>query len=95
MREAWIVQGDVFQKSGREDDEEELMWAALEQLPTYDRLRKGMLKQVLDNGRVGYEEIDVTNLGVQDKKHLIESVLKVAEEDNEKLLRTLRDRTDR
>jgi hypothetical protein len=23
--------------------------------PTYDRLRKGFLKQVLDNGRVGYE----------------------------------------
>ena len=95
MREAWTVQGDVFQKSGREDDEEELMWAALERLPTYDRLRKGMLKQVLDNGRVGYEEIDVTNLGMQDKKHLIESVLKVAEEDNEKLLRRLRDWTDR
>ena len=95
LREAWTGQTDVFQRSGREDDEEELMWAALEQLPTYDRLRKGMLKQVLDNGRVGYEEIDVTNLGVQDKKHLIESVLKVAEEDNEKLLRTLRDRTDR
>ena len=95
MREAWTVQGDVFQKSGREDDEEELMWAAFERLPSYDRLRKGMLKQVLDNGRVGYQEIDVTNLGVQDKKHLIESVLKVAEEDNEKLLRRIRDRTDR
>ncbi|KAM4071954.1 hypothetical protein ACB094_11G100200 [Castanea mollissima] len=81
LREAWTGQGDVFQKSGREDDEEELM--------------KGMLKQVLDNGRIGYEEIDVPNLGVQDKKHLIESVLKVAEEDNEKLLRRTRDRTDR
>ncbi|KAK7858557.1 pleiotropic drug resistance protein 2 [Quercus suber] len=68
---------------------------ALERLPTYDRLRKGMLKQVLDNGRIGYEEIDVTNLGVQDKKHLIESLLKVAEEDDEKLLRRIRDRTDR
>uniref|UniRef100_A0A7N2LHE1 ABC transporter domain-containing protein n=1 Tax=Quercus lobata TaxID=97700 RepID=A0A7N2LHE1_QUELO len=86
LREAWTGQTDVFQKRGREDDEEELRWVALERLPTYDRLRKGMLKQVLDNGRVGYEEIDVTNLGVQDKKHLIESLLKVAEEDNEKLL---------
>ncbi|XP_030965023.1 pleiotropic drug resistance protein 2-like isoform X2 [Quercus lobata] len=95
LREAWTGQTDVFQKSGREDDEEELMWAALERLPTYDRLRKGMLKQVLDNGRVGYQEVDVTNLGVQDKKHLIESILKVVEEDNEKLLRRLRARTDR
>ncbi|XP_050281946.1 pleiotropic drug resistance protein 2-like isoform X4 [Quercus robur] len=95
LREAWTGQTDVFQKSGREDDEEELMWAALERLPTYDRLRKGMLKQVLDNGRVDYQEVDVTNLGVQDKKHLIESILKVVEEDNEKLLRRLRARTDR
>ena len=53
FREVWTGQGDVFQKSGREDDEEELRWAAIERLPTYDRLRKGILKQVLDNGRVG------------------------------------------
>lgn len=85
----------MFQKSGREDDEEELKWAALERLPTYDRLRKGFLKQVLDNGRVGYEEVDVTNLQMQDKKHLMESILKVVEEDNEKFLRRLRERTDR
>ncbi|KAF3945771.1 hypothetical protein CMV_027886 [Castanea mollissima] len=95
LRDAWTGQTDVFRKSGREDDEEELMWAALERLPTYDRLRKGMLKQALDNGRVGYQEVDVTNLGVQDKKHLIESILKVVEEDNEKLLRRVRARTDR
>uniref|UniRef100_A0A2N9EHN3 ABC transporter domain-containing protein n=1 Tax=Fagus sylvatica TaxID=28930 RepID=A0A2N9EHN3_FAGSY len=95
FREVWTGQGDVFQKSGREDDEEELRWAAIERLPTYDRLRKGILKQVLDNGRVGYEEVDVTNLGVQGKKQLIESILKVVEEDNEKLLLRLRERTDR
>lgn len=95
FREVWTGQPDVFQKSGREDDEEELKWAALERLPTYDRLRKGFLKQVLDNGRVGYEEVDVTNLQMQDKKHLMESILKVVEEDNEKFLRRLRERTDR
>jgi hypothetical protein len=32
FREVWSGQPDVFQKSGREDDEEELMWAALERL---------------------------------------------------------------
>ena len=85
----------MFQKSGREDEEEELRWAAIERLPTYDRLRKGILKLVLDNGRVGYEEVDVTNLGVQGKKQLIESILKVVEEDNERLLLRLRERTDR
>lgn len=85
----------MFQRSGREDDAEELKWAALEPLPAYDRLRKGFLKQVLDNGRVGYEEVDVTNLQTQDKKNIIESILKVVEDDNEKFLCRLRDRTDR
>jgi hypothetical protein len=32
FREVWSGQPDVFQKSGREDDEEELKWAALERL---------------------------------------------------------------
>ncbi|XP_056164531.1 pleiotropic drug resistance protein 2-like [Syzygium oleosum] len=95
IREVWNTQGDVFQKSGREDDEEELKWAAIERLPTYDRLRKGMLKQALDDGRVGYEEVDVTNLGTHDKQHLMESILKIVEEDNERFLLRLRERTDR
>lgn len=88
---------DVFQRSVRQvaDDEEELRWAAIERLPTYDRLRKGILTQVRSNGRVVQDEVDVTNLGTQDKKVLMESILKVVEEDNEKFLRRLRDRTDR
>ncbi|KAJ1435974.1 P-loop containing nucleoside triphosphate hydrolase [Sesbania bispinosa] len=89
-------QGDVFQRSGREiDEEEELKWEALGRLPTYDRLRKGILKQVLENGRVNYEEIDITKLGVQEKKYILESILKTAEEDNEKFLHRMRDRIDR
>ncbi|KAJ4720628.1 Pleiotropic drug resistance ABC transporter [Melia azedarach] len=96
IREAWNSPADVFSKSGREEDEEELKWAAIERLPTYDRVRKTMLKQVLDdNGRVGYQEVDVADLGMQDKKNLLESILKVVEEDNEQFLLRLRERTDR
>lgn len=95
FREVWSTQSDVFQKSGREDDEEELKWAAIERLPTYDRLKRGMLQHVLDNGSLGYQEIDVTNLGVQDKHHLMESLFKVMEEDNDRFLRRIRERTDR
>ncbi|TYI31311.1 hypothetical protein ES332_A05G444200v1 [Gossypium tomentosum] len=95
IREAWNSQTDVFQKSGREEDEEELKWAAIERLPTYDRLRKGMLKHVLEEGKVGYEQVDIDNLDVQDKKNLMESVLRVVEEDNERFLLRLRERTDR
>ncbi|KAJ9684813.1 hypothetical protein PVL29_017010 [Vitis rotundifolia] len=88
------TQGDVFQ-SGRDDDEEELKWAPIERLPTFERLRKGMLKQVLNDGKVVHKEVDFTNLGMQERKHLIESILKVVEEDNEKFLLRLRERTDR
>lgn len=60
FREAWQAPPDVFSRSGRQveyDDEEELKWAAIERLPTYDRLRKGMLPQVLDGGRVVHGEV--------------------------------------
>lgn len=96
IREAWNAP-DVFQRSGRQvaDDEEELKWAAIERLPTYDRLRKGMLTQVMSNGRLVQNEVDVAHLGAQDKKQLMESILKVVEDDNERFLRRVRDRTDR
>lgn len=89
--------GDVFQKSGREndDDEEELKWAAIERLPTYDRMRKGIITQIMDDGRVVREEVDLSNLDFQNKKHLMQSILKVIEDDNERFLTRLRDRTDR
>ncbi|KAL5579867.1 hypothetical protein UlMin_012309 [Ulmus minor] len=96
VREMWNAP-DVFQRSARQtaDDEEELRWAAIERLPTYDRMRRGMLTQVMSNGRIMHEEVDVTKLGTQDKKQLLESILKVVEEDNEKFLTRLRARNDR
>ncbi|KAE8684348.1 putative Suppressor of protein silencing 3 [Hibiscus syriacus] len=95
IREAWNNQTDVFQRSGREEDEEELKWAAIERLPTYDRIRQAILKNVLDEGKIGYEQVDITNLDMNNKKNIMESVLRVAEEDNERFLLRLRERTDR
>ncbi|XVE91137.1 hypothetical protein DITRI_Ditri20bG0130600 [Diplodiscus trichospermus] len=95
FREIWQTPPEVFERSQRHDTEEDLMWAAIEQLPTYDRLRKGMLRKVADNGKVELDEVDVTKLGEQHKKQLMESVLKVVEEDNENFLKRLRERTDR
>ncbi|KAL6202872.1 hypothetical protein ACLB2K_026576 [Fragaria x ananassa] len=95
VRELWNAP-DVFQRSVRQmDEEEELKWAAIERLPTYDRMRKGMLRNVMSNGRVVAEEVDVVNLGDAEKKRLMESILKVIEEDNEKFLKKLRARNDR
>lgn len=83
---------DVFSRSSRgEDDEEFLRWAALEKLPTYNRLRKGIL--LTSHG--GANEIDVDNLGFQERKLLIERLVKIAEEDNERFLWKLKNRIDR
>ncbi|XP_052730509.1 pleiotropic drug resistance protein 1-like [Vigna angularis] len=79
-------------KSSREeDDEEALKWAALEKLPTYNRLRKGLL--TTSHGAAN--EIDVTDLGFQQKANLLERLVKVAEEDNERFLLKFRERLDR
>ncbi|XP_068648511.1 ABC transporter G family member 39-like isoform X2 [Aristolochia californica] len=82
----------VFSRSSRdEDDEEALKWAALEKLPTYDRIRKGIL-----SGLAGeHQEIDISALGFQEKKNLLDRLVRVAEEDNEKFLRKLKSRMDR
>ncbi|KAJ4718272.1 Pleiotropic drug resistance ABC transporter [Melia azedarach] len=83
---------DVFSKSSREeDDEEALRWAALEKLPTFDRLRKG----ILTTSKGDASEIDINNLGFDERQKLVERLVKVAEVDNEKFLLKLRNRVDR
>ncbi|KAK2651448.1 hypothetical protein Ddye_011304 [Dipteronia dyeriana] len=83
---------EAFSRSSREeDDEEALRWAALERLPTFDRLRKG----ILTTSRGGGSEIDVNNLGFQERRNLIERLVNVAEVDNEQFLLKLKNRIDR
>ncbi|CAM8997380.1 unnamed protein product [Rhodiola kirilowii] len=84
---------EVFSRSTREqDDEEALRWAALEKLPTYNRLKKGLWTDP-QGGQPS--EIDINNLGFEERKNLVERLVKVAEEDNEKFLRKLKNRIDR
>ncbi|KAF3334921.1 pleiotropic drug resistance protein 3-like isoform X1 [Carex littledalei] len=88
----WRQTGDVFSRSSREeDDEEALRWAALEKLPTYNRVRRGILASA--SGKIN--EVDVENLGAHEKKALLERLVRVAEEDNERFLLKLKDRLDR
>ncbi|KAL8118558.1 hypothetical protein AgCh_016181 [Apium graveolens] len=78
---------EVFSRSARdEDDEEALKWASIAKLPTFDRLRKGLLLGT---------EVDVHDLGTEERKNLLERLVNVAEDDNEKFLLKLRDRIDR
>ncbi|KAL9349476.1 hypothetical protein Peur_056731 [Populus x canadensis] len=84
---------EVFSRSSREeDDEEALKWAALEKLPTYDRLRKGILTSA---SRGIISEVDIENLGVQERKQLLERLVKVADEDIKKFLWKLKNRVER
>ena len=88
---------DVFARSAREeDDEEALRWAAIERLPTYDRMRKGiLLPGAVGGGGGAGKEVDIQGLGVAERKNLIERLMRTAEEDNERFLLKLRDRMER
>ncbi|GFP96776.1 pleiotropic drug resistance protein 1 [Phtheirospermum japonicum] len=89
----WTGGLETFSNSTRRenDDEEALKWAALEKLPTYDRLTRGLL--VGSGGETN--EVDIRDIGFQERKDLLERLLKSADEDNEKFLTKLRDRIDR
>lgn len=82
---------DAFSRSSRdEDDEEALKWAALEKLPTYNRLRRGILTSPAGELR----EVDIENLSYQEKRNLLDRLVRIAEEDNEKFLMKLKNRID-
>lgn len=83
---------EAFSRSSRdENDEEALRWAAIERLPTYARLKKGIL--TASHGVIN--EVDIQNMGVDERKKLLERLVNVAEEDNEKFLLKLKNRIDR
>ncbi|KAF2304888.1 hypothetical protein GH714_039267 [Hevea brasiliensis] len=83
---------EVFSKSSSqiEDDEEALKWAALEKLPTYLRVRRGILTEEGQS-----REIEVNSLGLIEKRNLLERLVKIAEQDNEKFLLKLKDRIEK
>ncbi|KAK1306973.1 Pleiotropic drug resistance protein 3 [Acorus calamus] len=87
----WRNPDDVFSRSSHnQDDEEALRWAAIEKLPTYDRIRKGILVEAMGDQR----EIDIESLGFEERRNLLERLIRVAEEDNEKFLLKLKNRMD-
>ncbi|GAB4850129.1 hypothetical protein Ancab_029426, partial [Ancistrocladus abbreviatus] len=86
-RQNSIVRSNIMEvfsslSTQEEDDEEALMWATLENLPTYNRLRKGML--TISQGVS--DQIDISDLGFHEKKKLIDKLICLVEEDNEKFL---------
>lgn len=106
-RSSWRMEG-VF-TSGRysrrtsnvDDDEEALKWAAIEKLPTYDRLRTSILQTYAEGAdhahpdSLQHTEVDVRKLDVNQRQEFIDRIFKVAEEDNEKYLRKFRNRLEK
>ncbi|XP_022882360.1 ABC transporter G family member 32-like isoform X1 [Olea europaea var. sylvestris] len=78
-----------FREEG--DDEEALRWAALERLPTYTRVRRGIFRNILGDSK----EIDVEKLQLQEHKIILDRLFNSAEEDWEKFFRRLRRRFER
>ena len=96
----WRRGDDVFSRSSRdEDDEEALRWAALEKLPTYDRVRRAMVPLGGDGTEAGAGGgkglVDVHSLDPQQRRALLERLVRVADEDNERFLLKLKDRVER
>ncbi|ERM97072.1 hypothetical protein AMTR_s00122p00119310 [Amborella trichopoda] len=85
------TEDELFSRSSHiQDDEEALRWAALEKLPTYDRIRKGILSTAGGEGR----QVEIHRLGFQEKKELIDRLVRVVDEDNEQFLLKLKNRVD-
>ncbi|KAG9445935.1 hypothetical protein H6P81_012063 [Aristolochia fimbriata] len=83
----------IFSGSSRdENDEEALKWASLERLPTYDRMRKGLL---VSRSTGGYSEIEVGKLGVDGRRLLLQRLVQATDSDNERFLLRLKKRMDR
>lgn len=99
-RSSWSVE-DMFagsRNSRVDEDEEALKWAAIEKLPTYDRLRTSIVQSYIENEHRQNKDssvVDVTKMDFADRQKFIDRIFKVAEEDNQKFLEKFRNRIDR
>ncbi|KAI3521518.1 hypothetical protein L1887_10988 [Cichorium endivia] len=82
------------------EDEEALRWAALEKLPTYNRLRTTIFKSYIPaDQQEMYPDhqmlMDVRELDPNARQNFIDKVFMVPEEDNERFLKKFRNRVDK
>lgn len=79
-------------RSTDQDDEAALKWAALEKLPTYDRLRTTILSQ-MKGSRILPEQVDLRTIGPEDKEKLISRLFAdKTEDDNELFITRMKER---
>ncbi|KAL6964590.1 drug-responsive transcription factor pdr3 [Sarracenia purpurea var. burkii] len=92
-------------KDPDEDDEEHaLQWAAIERLPTFERLRSSLFHESNGNPSRSVDDeiegkvrrvIDVTKIGALERHTFIDKLIKHIENDNLRLMQKLRKRIDK
>ncbi|CAM6029266.1 unnamed protein product [Sphagnum balticum] len=84
-----LARSSVSRREDAVDDEEALKWAALESLPTYNRVRTS----VFFNAATGStEQVDVRLLTVLERRQLLDNLLKTTEDENMQILVKMRNR---
>ncbi|KAF3443181.1 hypothetical protein FNV43_RR12862 [Rhamnella rubrinervis] len=85
------------------DDEVELQWAAIERLPTFERVRSSLFDNQLhlnDDGDSKPDKegkrsvIDVAKLGAHERRVFVDKLINHVEHDNRRLLQKLKQRID-
>ncbi|KAJ7951715.1 Pleiotropic drug resistance ABC transporter [Quillaja saponaria] len=86
--------------ANKEDDEEALIWASIQKLPTYNRLRTSLFQSIVEDDKnnetkVINKKVDVRKLDDTERQNFIERHFKVVQEDNFNFLKKLRDRINK
>ncbi|CAA0839395.1 ABC transporter G family member 32 [Striga hermonthica] len=83
------ARSESFREDG--DDEEALRWAALERLPTYRRVRRGIFRNMVGESK----EVDVHKLQAQEQKIVLDRLINSVDDDWEKFFSRVRRRFER
>ncbi len=87
-----LARSSVSRRGEVEDDEEALRWAALENLPTYNRVRTSVFFNPATGSR---KHVDVRMLTPVQRRQLLDNLLKATEDENEQILVKMRNRLDK
>nr|GEY57789.1 ABC transporter G family member 32-like [Tanacetum cinerariifolium] len=82
------VRSSSFREDG--DDEEALRWAAIERLPTYSRVRKGIFTNIVGDAK----QVEVNEMQSEEIKVIIDRLLTSADDDWMRFFDRMRRRFD-
>jgi ABC-type multidrug transport system fused ATPase/permease subunit len=82
-------------RQDKDDDEVALRWAAVERLPTLDRLHTSLLLHTDHDGQDQVQVVDVRRLGAAERRKVVDTLITDIQRDNLRLLRKQRQRMDR